>query len=401
MIYRTKLILSILLFVFSIAVYANDIQPTKEPVLIGLDGEFGYLGSTSAEAISSGIQIAINEINLAGGVLDGRPLKLVEKANHSVPARSIHNIKKFAEYTDLVAIFCGRFSPTVLEALPTLKTAKIPLLNPWAAADAIVDNGSTPNYAFRLSLSDGWAMPTMIRYAESKGAKRLGMLLLNTSWGRGNLLTAERYVENNPTLKIVHKHWFNWDDKSLLDKYEALLQAGAEAVLLVSNADEAAILIKEMVSLPPEKQLPIVAHWGVTGGVLPEMAGSALHKVDFSVVQTYSFINAARPKSKTVVAAAQDIFNVSGARELPSPTGIAHAYDLTHILALAINLAGSTERLAIRDALEQVINYDGLIKFYKQPFSPENHDALSPEDVFMAKYDNKDNAIVRIWPLIK
>ena len=39
---------------------------------------------------------------------------------------------------------------------------------------------------------------------------------------------------------------------------------------------------------------------------------------------------------------------------------MAHAYDLTHILAKAINLAGSTDRTKIRDALEQVENYDGF-----------------------------------------
>src|SRR3990167_7288600 len=43
-----------------------------EPVFIGLDGEFGYAGSTSAEAIRMGLEIAIEEINQAGGVLQGR-----------------------------------------------------------------------------------------------------------------------------------------------------------------------------------------------------------------------------------------------------------------------------------------------------------------------------------------
>lgn len=38
-----------------------------KPVLIGLDGEFGHISSTSAEAIRQGMQIAIDEVNHSGG----------------------------------------------------------------------------------------------------------------------------------------------------------------------------------------------------------------------------------------------------------------------------------------------------------------------------------------------
>ena len=69
-----------------------------------------------------------------------------------------------------------------------------------------------------------------------------------------------------------------------------------------------------------------------------------------------------------------------------SPVGVAHAYDLTHLLARAINKAGSTDRRKIRDALEQLEPYDGLIQRYAKPFSPQRHDALSPERIFMAHY---------------
>ena len=238
----------------------------------------------------------------------------------------------------------------------------------------------------------------MLRYAQSTGAKQVGLMLLNTSWGRGNLKVAEIYNEAHPDLKIVGSHWYNWDDKSLIDKYQALRQAGAEAIVLVSNTDDAAILIKEVAALPSNQRIPLIAHWGVAGGRLPEIAGAALHQVDFSVVQTYSFIDDVSPKALKVIATAKRLFGVASARTLPSPTGVAHGYDLTHILAKAINDAASTDREAIRDALEQISNYDGLVRNYKRPFTPSQHEALIPELVFMAKYAAEDNAIVRVWP---
>lgn len=381
-----------------LAAQAATAQPAKpasaKPVYIGLDAEFGYTSSTSAEAIREGVQIAIEEINRSGGVLGGRPLALETRPNHSVPARSIENIRELAKKPDLVGVFCGRFSPTVLEALPTIHAEKMILLDPWGAADAIVDNDYRPNFAFRLSLKDSWAMGVMLRHARQKGVTKVGMLLLNTSWGRSNLKAAERYIASHPGLKISGTNWFNWNDTSFIEKYQALRRGGAQAIVLVANANEAQILLKEVAALPKGERIPIVSHWGVTGGTLWELAGPALRKVDFSVVQTYSFIGATSHRARQVVAAHNRLFKSSGPAQIKSPVGVAHAYDLTHILALAINKAGSTDRKAIRDALERLGNYRGLIKEYPAPFRPGRHEALSPDDVFMARFA-EDGAIVR------
>ena len=366
-----------------------------EPVFIGLDGEFGYAGSTSAEAIRMGLEIAIEEINQAGGVLQGRKLVLQERANHSVPARSIENIEEFAKQPDLVAVFCGRFSPTVLESLPSIHRAGLPLLNPWAAADPIVDNGYQPNYVFRLSLRDSWAMTVMLDAAAARGKTRVGMLLLNTSWGRSNLKAAETYMASHPAMQLVGVRWFNWQDASFIERYQSLRQAGAQAIINVSGPPEAVILVKEIAPLPPTERLPILSHWGITGGHFAEEAGESLKQVDFSVVQTYSFVGATDARAQQVLAAAKRRYGIDDARKLMAPVGVAHAYDLTHILALAIDQAGSTERKAIRNALERVKNYQGLIKHYAQPFSPTRHEALAPNDVFMASFA-ADGAMLRL-----
>lgn len=367
----------------------------KPAVLVGLDAEFGYATSTSADAVKRGILIAIDEINRSGGVLGGRPLKLVERDNRSVPARAVVNVKELAAMPDMTAVFCGKFSPVVLELLPTLHERKMILLDPWAAADGIVDNGYQPNYVFRLSLRDSWAAPVMLKHARDKGLTRVGLLMPNTSWGRSTLKAVETYLAAHPEMKAVATHWYNWGDKSLLEKYAALTRAGAQAIIVAINETEGAILVKEVASLPKAERVPLISHWGVTGGDLPKMTGAALREVDFSVVQTYSFIGAKRQKARQVGEAATRLFGIPDARHISSPVGMAHAYDLTHILALAIQRAGTTERAALRNALEEVKNYSGLVKDYKQPFSATRHEALLPEDVFMARYD-EDGAIVRI-----
>ncbi|MDH4289586.1 MAG: ABC transporter substrate-binding protein [Aquincola sp.] len=358
------------------------------PVLVGLDGEFGHASSTSAEAIKQGLLIALEEINGAGGVLGGRSIRLIERANHAVPARSVANLNEFAAMDDLVAVFCGRFSPTVLEVLPLIATRKLPLLDPWAAADAIVDNGQRPNYVFRLSLRDSWAAPAMLGHLGRRGVTRAGLMMLNTSWGRGTKLAAERALVNRRKQSIVGTQWINWDDseESMAAKYQALVDAGAEGIVLTANAEEAAVLLKHMLRLPKDRRVPVASHWGVTGGDLPKLVGAGFLDLDLAVVQTYSFLGDNSSIAKRVVTAHQRLFGSRGPRDIASPVGVAHAYDLAHVLARAVDLAGTTARPTVRDALERTGAFQGLVRRYAPAFTAARHEALDEGNVIMCRY---------------
>ena len=368
------------------------------PVLIGLDAEFGLVNSTSAQAIERGILIAIDEINHAGGVLGGRSLKLLSRDNRSVTARGIRNLKDFAQMPDMVAMFVGRFSPVVLEYVDLAHELEMILLDPWAAADAVTSSGHQPNFAFRVSLKDSLAMPIMFRHALSKQVKRVGLLLPNSSWGRSNLAAANRYYLESQEPRSSGIQWYQWGDQTMLEKYQALRAAGAEAIVFVANDSEAVILCREVAALPEDQRVPIISHWGVTGGNFASLIRDDLDKLDFSVVQTFSFFKADPEIVERVMGVSARLFGISRFEELESPVGVGHAYDLTHLLARAIDLAGTTKRGAVRDALEQVTDYRGLVKYFAQPFTPVKHDALDADDVFMARYRPIDGVIV---PLTK
>jgi len=368
-------------------------QAVPAPVRIGLDAEFGLDNSTSAQAVELGLRTAIGEINRAGGVLGGRPLELVTKDHRSIPARGIRNLEEFARTPDLVAVFGGRFSPVVIEQLPTLKASKTLFMAAWSSADMIVDNGMRPNYVYRLSLRDSLAMPKLLDTARKRGLRKVGLLLTNTSWGRSNLAAAEKFVEANKDVRIVQTAWYNWRDQTLVARYKALRAAGAQAIVLVANDDEAAVLVREVAALPPAERMPILSHWGVTGGEFTRQAGPALHQVDFSVIQTFSFFNADKKRLARFMTALAAVSKIRRIEDIDGPVGVAHAYDMMHILAKAIGQAGSTDRKAVRDALEKVRRHEGLIKTYAPPFSPTRHEALGERELLMARY-RKDGVLV-------
>jgi branched-chain amino acid transport system substrate-binding protein len=381
------------LFLALMTWFCTAAATAAEPVLVGLDAEFGLKTSTSAQAVQQGIEIAIDEINRAGGVLGGRPLKLVTRDNRSISAVGVDNLRELAALPDLVGVFGGKFSPIYIESLPAVHELGVPLLDPWGSADRITDHDFRPSYTFRLSLKDAWAAPAFIKFArERHGANRLGVMLPNTAWGRSNREALDKAaIAGKATL--VGTRWYNWGDPSLMAAYQELRAAGAQAIVLVANEVEGSILVREVASLPREQRLPIVSHWGVTGGDFARMCGAALDEVDFAVIQTFSFISKTSPVAQRVMKALQQRYGIQPPEDVKGPVGVAHAYDLTHLLARAVDKAGSTDRRKVRDALERLGPYQGLVQSYPVPFTPQRHDALSAGNVFFARYTADDRLV--------
>ncbi len=382
--------IDLMLFILLIAALLSSPFPghaEDNNVCIGLNVEIGHPTSTSDDAIKEGILIAIDEINRAGGVLGGRKLELVEKDNRSVPARAVQNNREFATMPNLVAVFSGKFSSAIIESLPVIHEMKLPIMAPWSANDKVVDNGYVPNYVFRLSLKDTWAVNAIMNYAREQGLNKVGLILTNTIWGRSNQAAIQKFVASHPKMEITSTQWFNYGEKSLIDKYEAILKSGAQAVILITIETEGALMVNELAQLPAEQRLPLLGSASITGGDFPKMTGEALEKVDLVFPQTYNLHERRSIRVKNVMATAERLFDIKDPVDIKSPMGFVQAYDLMHILARAINKAGSTDRAAVHDALEEVTDYDGLIKRYQQPFTKSCHEALNVQDMIMARYD--------------
>jgi branched-chain amino acid transport system substrate-binding protein len=238
-----------------------------------------------------------------------------------------------------------------------------------------------------LSLHDLIAMPAMIDRARSINRPRFGLMLANTAWGRDNKEAAERHIAKLSNVRIVGIEFHNARDTTLLTQYKRLLDQGAQAILLVMSDVEAALLVREVAALDAKMRLPMISHWGLTGVAFFETTGSEiLNSVDLSIIQTFSLARADPKKLQRITAVARKLGGALMPQDIRSPTGFAHAYDLTHILARAINIAGSTDRSMVRDALEQVKNYDGLVRYFESPFTEDRHEALRASDLFFVRY---------------
>jgi branched-chain amino acid transport system substrate-binding protein len=378
-----RLLIGLALLPFLVApVLAAD----PAPIRIGLNADMSTADVESGEAIKAGALIAMAEINASGGVL-GRPLALEVRDHRRNPARGVVNVRDLADQEDVVAILGGKHTPVVLAELEAIHELGIPYLVPWAAGTPIIDNGYAPNFVFRVSIRDEQAGGVLVDHAVSQGYERLGLILERTGWGRSNeksLLKAAR----ERGLPDPHVEWFTWGEEGFCQFVDRLISAGCQALIFVGNAPDGVALMRSLLSQPVSRRLPVISHWGIVGGEFLDPLGAHLADLDLVFLQSYSFLDPPFPdRAEQVFQGYQALFpETRDMTAISAPTGVAHAYDLVHLLARAVEQAGTTERARVRDALENLDVHAGLIRDYAPPFTADRHDALDQRDYHMARF---------------
>jgi branched-chain amino acid transport system substrate-binding protein len=358
----------------------------QEPVRIGHVAALSGASAQSGEAITRGLSIAIDEINGKGGVLGGRKLELIQRDDESNPPKGLIAARELIFKEKVAAIFGGIDTPVSLAIVPLVNKEKTLFMGVWAAGTGITRNGANPNYVFRVSAVDDDVDIKLLKYASDKfGAKKAGLMLINNPWGQSNEKGLVAADKDNAAIEIVGISKFENNDVDMVPHLTRLKEAGADAVILVVNAPPGAQMMKSRERMG--WRVPVVSHWGISGGRFPELAGPTAGEAHF--VQTYSFFGKQSPAGERVLAALKKKYpQIKGPEDIFAPVGTANAYDALHLMALAIEQAGSTDADAVRSALENLnASHQGLIKTYNRPFTPDNHDALGPNDYIMVRYE--------------
>ena len=365
---------------FSLPARAED--TIKIGLVTALSGESARAG----EALTRGLTIAIDELNAKGGAL-GKKFELVRRDDEAQPAKGVTAARELIFKEKVAVLFGGLDTPVAMAIVPIANQEKMVFIDPWAAGTAITKNGANPNYVFRVSAVDEIVDKAMLQYAQKTfSAKKPGMILVNNPWGQSNEkgLTAA-LAAKGVTPAGVEK--FEGSDVDVVPQLTRLKAAGADSLFLVGNVGPSAQVVKSLDRMG--WKVPVVSHWGPAGGRFTELAGPSAKEVHF--VQTYSFFGKQSPVGDKVLAALMKKYpDVKGAGDVTPAVGVANAYDAMMLVALAIQKAGNTNSDAIREGFYKIDSYDGLIKKYNKPFTPENHDAINENDYVWTQFiDNR------------
>ena len=388
--------------------FAADLD-TDRTIKIYHDADYSNHES-SALAMMMGLNTALDEV---GFQLQGYRLELVPKNHRGNSVRSKQHINEFIEDPDALFILGGLHSSPYIRYRDYINENQVLLLIPWAAGGPITRYDQGLNWVFRLSIDDTKAGYRMIQYAhDKKSCKTPHLLLEDTPWGKSNFETMSKAMKQYSDVKLSVS-WFNWNTKvnSARILLRDIANSGSDCILFVGNSIEGVDIFEAIVSLEESQRLPVVSHWGITGGDFEKhIDAQKREKLDLSFIQTcFSFLGDKDNAIKdSIFDRAKKLYPqaLESSVDVSSPAGFIHSYDLGKLFIQAVNeikLTGDVriDRVAIRNKLENINTpVEGLLKIYSAPFSAwstddqDAHEALGLDDFCMATYDKNGHVVV-------
>jgi branched-chain amino acid transport system substrate-binding protein len=155
-------------------------EPTGEPIKIGLLTSITSNFAPWGLQVRDGAQLAVEEINAAGGV-DGRPLELVIEDDQNSPEEAVPAYERLVE--EGVVAVGGIISSSVGGATaPLAESNQIPTFLVKSGDQTILTPDS--RFTFRTCLP---AAPTVagpiIEYAQENGLSKIGAIVADYPWG--------------------------------------------------------------------------------------------------------------------------------------------------------------------------------------------------------------------------
>lgn len=330
-----------------------------------------------AESLKA-VQMAVAEINAAGGVRVGRrrlPFKvLAVDLRGGVPGVAVRDavqtLARFLGRHKVHAIVVGPFrSEVLLSAMDLIARKRVPLLGTIAmspVSEAMLLKDPKYKYIFRVGLNAKYLVDylihSMLLLEKRFGFQRVYILNQDVAWARSTASMMMRFFFQRSGWRVLGQRSFPSGASDFSPALEEARAQGAQALLSLFDSPQSGLLAKQWRSLKVPALLcgfisPIVgpAAWGSFQG---QIAGS------LNVIFELGNLPARRyPPATNFYRAYEARYH----RPIQSGHGPAPSYEAVYILAQAIERAGSLDPEALVTALEQSdrVGSMGRIRFHR------------------------------------
>ena len=340
-----------------------------------LGGMGPLTGPTASYGISvnQGAQVAVDEINAAGGVL-GMPIELFFQDDESDPETAMSAYNKLMD-NGIQALLGATTSGATIAVTDLTKEDGILQLTPSGSAMECTQYDN----CFRICFTDPLQGITMADYAaDALGYTKAAVIYdVSNDYSSG---MAEAFVKEFEAKggTIVANESFGKDDVDFNTQLTTVKSSGAEVLFLPVYYQSVAFIVGQA-----EKMGLEIPYLGGDGwdGVLDQV------KDDPSVVEGAIFLTpfAANDSAENVqkfVKAYQEKYNTT-----PDQFA-ADAYDGVYVIKAAIEKAGSTDKQAIIDAMTE-ISVSGLTGDMTFDASGEPNKAAKVVEIVNGEYEVK------------
>ena len=300
------------------------------------------------ETTFNGVDLALNEINEAGGVM-GQPLAVKVGDTQTAAQPSIDAAQKLVSIENVVAIIGALSSGnTIPVAESVLSKSGVPQISNASTSPVITDLADG-DYLFRTVPSDAFQGAALAEVAREQGMETLAIIYVNNDYGQGLAESFQAAFEAKGGA-ITGSIPYEQGNASYRGELAQLAEGNAEALTLIGYPENGVVILKQ--ALEEGFFEKFVFSDGLKAPeVIDTIGAEYLNGAFGTVAQAPTDSNA----FQTFESAYQAAFG-----ELPPKPYIDTAYDAMMILALAIEKAGNTDGDAIRDALRDVANAPGI-----------------------------------------
>ena len=312
-------------------------------------GEFGSLtGDNASFGISqnNGVQMAVEEINAAGGVL-GKKIELIVEDNQTKQGETTTIVRKLISQDHVVALIGEVASSKTLEAAPIAQESKIPDIATAATNPRVTQTG---DYVFRVCFTDDFQAVVIARFVLEKLQKKKVAFMTDVKQDYSVGLTgiAKDYLLKHGA-EVVKEQSYSSGDKDFRAQLTDIKSANPDVIIITGYYPEAALIAKEARQLGIKSVL--VGGDGWDGASLIPVGGKAIEGAYFS---NHFSVEDKSPAVQDFVSKYKQKYNVA-------PDAFAAlGYDAVKLLADAITRAGGTDPQKLRDAIASTKNFPGV-----------------------------------------
>ena len=350
---KKPLLLLAVFMLFTLAACGNNnSESSEEKTSDGgtIDAKIGVIsilsgsGSAYGEAITNGFKLAQKEINEKGEV----NIELLVEDSAGEQEQALSAAQKIMSDDEVVAILGPTLSTEMNVVGPEADLNGIPIMGTSTTAKGIPQIGE---YVFRNSLPEEIAIPAAIEKAVEKyDAKKVALI-----YGNDDVLTKSGFDTMEKTAKdmkldIVTIETFQKGQSDYNAQLTKIKELKPDLILSSALYNEGAVIMDQARKMGIT--VPFVGGNGFNSPKVIEIAGDASEGL---IVATPWFAEKEDPKVQEFVK------NYEAEYGLAPDQFAAQAYDALYIMAEGLKNAGEADRDALRDAIAEIKDLEGIL----------------------------------------
>ena len=149
-------------------------ESTTGDIVVGMYGSLTGDGASFGQSSREGTELAVEEINNAGGLLGGRKIQLLVEDDQSKPEEASNAVTKLITQDGVVAVLGEVASRRSLAAAPVAQKYQVPMISPSSTNERVTQVG---DYIFRVCFIDPFQGEVLAKFAYNDlKARRVAVL---------------------------------------------------------------------------------------------------------------------------------------------------------------------------------------------------------------------------------